>query len=109
MADYGYFDYVKDVEAQQLDWASGASPLPFVAERQDSLTNPAPNSLGKVASSKTPREKYEAAYKYAFARDFIHRHRTGSSFLLKAGFTGTALPAAIRASVEDVSGTSSTA
>lgn len=105
MADYGYLDYVKDVETQQLDWASGASPLPFVAERQDSLTNPAPDSLGKVASSKTPREKYDAAYKYAFARDFIHRHRTGSSFLLKAGFTGTALPSAIRVSADNVSET----
>lgn len=108
MDDYGYFDYVKDVEAQQLDWAAGANPIPFVGERQETLSNPAPTAIGDVFSAKTAAEKYAAAYKYAFARDFIHRHRTGSSFLLKAGFTGTALPAAIRVSVEDPSKTPTT-
>lgn len=101
MSEFGYFDYAKLIEQQQLAWAAG-EPMPFVAEALGSMANPAPHALLKVATAKDTPEKYAEAYRYAFARDFAHRHRTGSSFLLKAGFTGTALPAAIRASRENV-------
>lgn len=100
MADYGYFDYAVDARENMLAWAAGA-PIPFVAETvSTTLTVPSLGSLAEVKAAGNAKEKYTAAYKYAFARDFAHRHRTGSSFLLKAGFAGTALPAAVRVLAE---------
>lgn len=96
MADYGYFDYAADIAAQQVDWASGSAPLPFVAETVGSMMPPSLSSLGKVMGADSRADKYKAAYEYAFARDFAHRHRRGAAFLLKSGFTGIALPSAIR-------------
>lgn len=98
MSEYGYFDYARDVEAQQVEWASGGT-IPFVAEKFSSLRLPDPAALGSLASAKSTAEKYQAAYRYAFTRDFAHRHRTGSSFLLRTGAVGSVLPAAIRAQI----------
>lgn len=100
MADYGYFDYAADTENQQLDWASGSAPIPFASETNGSMVPPSLTAVARMTTATTSKERHTLAYQYAFCRDFAHRYRKGSSFLLKAGFTGTALPAAIRVKME---------
>ena len=101
MADYSYYeDYPKASEQHLLDWAVGKKGIPFIAEELGSLQVPSQGSLGEVKAAQNPQDKYKAAYKYAFARDFAHRYRTGSAFLLKAGFAGTSLPANVRVAAD---------